>query len=389
MKRFILYFWITLFSLCSSAAEVGDSLEVYLLTCSPGTEIYSLYGHTALEVYNKTLHRKVVFNYGVFDFTRPNFGWHFAMGETDYFVMPCDYYQFLLEYKKRGSHVVAQHLNLTWKEKNRLFEMLLVNCRPENCVYRYNYLTNNCTTRVRDIIERCIDGDVVYNEMKERVTYRQIMHRYTVNSAWAELGNDILLGANVDTILSTRAAMFVPENLQGAFAKARIHSESMDTRPMVLDTEVVQGEGRQIDHPGFPFTPVQCAVALFAVCLIILGLESFFSHQMWGVDVLLMSVQGLLGCVLCFLFTYSEHPTLDSNFQIWLLNPLPLLGIYFVVKAARRKERTIWHGLNFMCLFLFVLFIPWVPQDYSAGIFPLALALMTRPISYFLAYRKL
>lgn len=391
MKRFILYFWIIISAFSASAQEDGDSLEVYLLTCSPGTEVYSLYGHTALEVYNKTLHTKVVFNYGIFDFSRPNFAWHFAMGETDYMVAPADYNQFIISYRKRGSHVVAQHLNLTMKEKNRLYKALLVNCMPENCVYRYNYLTNNCTTRVRDIIEQCIDGDVVYDpgSSSARTTYRQIMHHYTRNSPWAELGNDILLGADVDTVLSVRAAMFVPENLQNAFANAVIHSETLDTRPMVLDTEEVQKEGRVVNHPGFPFTPVQCAVALFALCLVILALESFFSHQLWCVDVVLMLAQGVAGCILTFLFLCSEHPTLDSNYQVWLFNPLPLIGIFFVVRAARKKERTVWHGLNFLCLFLFVIFIPWVPQDYSAGIFPVALALMTRPISYFLAYRKL
>lgn len=394
MKRLLVLSLLFIAQTFGFLAFSGDvPVEVSLLTCSPGTRSYELYGHTALRVKHRT-GLDLVYNYGVFDFTRPAFTWHFILGECDYMVMPFRYDLFRDEYKKRGSGIISQRLNLTPQETSRLVALLDENCKPENMVYRYDFYRNNCTTKVRDIIEQAVDGEIAYSRLSGHLfyhryeTYREMIHHYTQNSKWCEVGQDLLLGCHSDTALSPRAMLFLPDCLHDAFAGAEIRSDQSDTRPLVLVEETELEKGVQINTPGFSLTPLQCAVIFFAVMLVILALESFFACQFWPVDALLMTVQGLAGVLLCFLFLFSKHPTLDSNFQIWLFNPLPLIGMYFVIPAARKGKRTLWHGLNFAWLFFFILFIPWVPQDYAAGVFPVALALMMRPVSYFLAYRR-
>ena len=336
----------------------------------------------------------VVFNYGVFDYTQSNFTWHFILGKCDYMVMPVSYDAFFREYERRGSSILSQRLNLTQGEAVKLFGLLYENAKPENMVYRYDFYRNNCTTKVRDIVEQAVDGEIIYPELPlllmyhRHETYREMIHYYTSHSKWCEAGQDLLLGCHSDTVLSSRAMLFLPECLSSAYDGAEIRSENKDTRPLVAERKELLQKGCQIDEPGFPFSPLQCSVILFAFSLLVLTLEVFFKRQMWLVDIVLWGAVGVAGLLLCFLFCFSKHPTLDSNFQIWLFNPLPLVGLFYIVPAARKKQRTLWHGFDFAWLFFFILFMPWVPQDYASGVFPLALSLMTRPISYFLAYRR-
>lgn len=121
MRRVLLYVIFTLLACFGMSAQtLGDSIEASLLTCSPGAEVYSLYGHTGLRIRNYTQGTDLVFNYGVFNFRRPHFTWHFMLGECDYEVAPYPFERFLYEYKQRGSSVIEQVLNLTQEEANRL-----------------------------------------------------------------------------------------------------------------------------------------------------------------------------------------------------------------------------------------------------------------------------
>lgn len=365
-----------------------DHIEISVLTCSPGTEVYSLYGHTALRCNNISLGQDVVFNFGVFDFNTPNFGWRFALGQTDYMVVGIPYKEFCREYYQRGSSVTGQLLNLNSDEANNIFRALIDNCRPENRIYRYNYLTNNCTTRVRDYIEKHVDGEVVWPRQDNLKTYRQMMHEYTTGSLWAQEGNDILLGCNVDTLLNDREALFLPDYLEQAISQAEIRTQNADTRRLLNKSEVLVRKQVQLDHPAFMLSPLQCGVILFVVLMAVMTVEFFVRRQFWIVDIILMLAQGVAGAILLFLFLFSEHPTLDSNWQIWLYNPLPLLAIPIVVKKAMARKRCWWHLFNAVMLVLFIVFMPWIPQTFCQSSFPVALALLTRPLSYHLYYNR-
>ena len=112
------------------SAQTLDSIRVSLITCSPGKEVYQLYGHTALRCENFTQKQDVVFNYGIFSFRQPHFVWRFVRGECDYMVMGIDWKYFPLDYEERGSGIVAQELNLTRLEANVLYAGLMANCLP-------------------------------------------------------------------------------------------------------------------------------------------------------------------------------------------------------------------------------------------------------------------
>lgn len=392
MRRRIWYagllLWSLLFGLQTRAA--GDSIDVSLLTCSPGTEAYSLYGHTGLRVRNHTQRLDVVFNYGVFDFRQPHFVWRFVLGECDYELAPIPYDLFMQTYADRGSSVIAQTLNLTTEEANRLFALLVFDSQPENRTYRYNFLSNNCTTRVCDRIEEAVSGKVRYKESGEHFTYRQLLHRYTQDYPWYETGIDMLLGAACDTLLSDRAARFLPEQLMRDFAFAQIFDEADNRRPLVADTRVLlrEDENRPAAPSPFPVSPLLTGLALLLLLLLTAWAERHFRRMFWGVDMLLMTLQGVAGLLISFMFLFSGHPTVGTNWLIVVFNPLPLFCLPWVVRCAVRRKVCLYHYINFLWLSLFLAFMLWIPQDFPVLVPLLALSLLTRPVSYYLHYSR-
>ncbi len=372
----------------AARAFAADSLEVSLLTCSPGAEVYSLYGHTAIRVRSFATGEDWVFNYGVFSFSRPNFIWRFALGECDYQIGALPFARFAGEYEERGSSVCQQVLNLRPSEKERLRDLLVENMRPENREYRYNFLYDNCTTRARDRIEEAVEGRIVYPRQDTLRTYREIVHQYTARHPWAELGNDLCLGAEADRPVSVREEMFAPLYLSRYADGAVIRDSDGGTRPLVLSrSEVVRGRGVEA-RKGFPLSPALSAWVLF-LCVAGLTVAERRRHAcFWGVDVFLMSLTGGIGCVVTFLFFFSVHPTVGSNWQIWVFNPVPLVAMPRVVWCAVKRRRTRYHPLNATVLILFMFFSALIPQDFCGVVVPLASALSLRSCSYWISYRK-
>jgi len=370
----------------AKAQTVNDSLEIGLLTCSPGTKAYSLYGHTALRVHDFERELDIVFNYGVFDFRKPHFVWRFVLGQCDYQVAAYPYSAFISEYEERGSSVIQQTLALSKEEKHRLYQNLVMNAMPENKTYRYNFLTNNCTTKARDMIEGAVEGKVVYKEDSDHVTYRQLLHRYTKDYPWSETGNDMLLGAACDTVLTDRAAQFLPDQLMDYLATAEIYDEQNNRRPLVGETVMLllanEEKARLATEEDFPLSPLLLGVSLLILLLLIALIEHAWGKMFWGIDILLMTAQGVAGILICFMFFFSEHPTVDSNWQTVVFNPIPLFAIPWVVKCARQHKTCLYHYINVFWLVLFLVFCLWIPQDFPLLTILLALCLLTRPVSY-------
>lgn len=388
--------WLVLVLLCVSgqtglrAQNLNDSITISLLTCSPGDMVYELYGHTALlvSVPGRQQPDSVVYNYGVFNFSQPNFVWRFLVGKTDYMVQPIPYWVFRQEYAERGSEVWSQQLNLTREEAIAVYDALRVNSLPEHCVYRYNFLTENCTTKARDLIESCLHGTVRYKEQPKK-TYRESLHEFTSASPWAELGDDLLLGAHTDTLLDDRAMQFLPYHLKSYFEAAVICDTLGTPRPMVLRTTRLLPPQERPSVPGFPLSPLPCSLLFFGVMGLIVALECWMKRMWWVVDLLLMPVVGAIGLLVTFMFLVSEHPTVDSNWLVWVFNPLPLCCMPWVVWSAVKHRLCAYHYLNALMLASFLIASPWIPQYLGAPAVILVASLLWRPLSYLYNFHRL
>ena len=346
-----------------------DSVEVSLLTCSPHEEIYSLYGHAALRWHSGD--EDLVFNWGMFSFSKPYFALRFVFGLTDYELAAYPFDRFWPYYQQWGSSITEQVLNLTNDEKRNLQRALAENLRPENRVYRYNFFYNNCSTKPRDVVEQSIIGKVVYQEHKDfEPTFREMVRECNRNHSWSKFGNDMLLGVKADLKTTREEQEFLPYNLMCDFARAQIYKDGT-YRPLVKEQRLLVPPGvQQIERSLMP-GPVFMACLLL---LISLGI-AFYEWRnkkicMWW-DVLLMTVQGLVGIVLTVMI-FSQHPTTSLNLNLLLFNPLPLLFIPAIIKGKRNT----WRKLQLTMLILFA--IGGIFQSYAEGMWIVALCLLKR-----------
>ena len=372
-----------------SYAQKRDSIQFSLLTCSPGTEIYSLFGHTAIRYQNYTQNKDIVFNYGMFSFSSPNFIYRFVKGETDYQLGVNDFRSFEAEYMFRGSSVYQQILNLTYEEKLKLQNLLFTNYLPQNRVYRYNYFYDNCTTRARDQIEKCIDGDVEYPTSVPDKTFRGIIHEFTKGFDWEEFGIDLCLGAGADKPIGIRQQMFSPFYMRSFAESAFIKDENGNTRSLVLREEVVvDADAVDVADSSFPFSPIACATFFLFLNVVIAFVQIVRKKIYWFWDLILYLSQGLAGCIIAFLFFFSIHPTVDSNWLILLFNPIPLFYLPFMVYNDIKRKKDKWHVINSVYLTLFILILPLIPQEINLSVLLLALGLLFNAVSHQIVYRK-
>ncbi len=309
---------------------------VSLLTCSPGTAVYELYGHTALRVKGEG-GDDWVFNYGTFSFRQPHFVWRFVLGNTDYCLSVSPYSFFYEAYARDGRGVSEQRLNLTPVEARRLEAFLAKNLEPGNATYRYNFFYDNCTTRAVDAIAAAVDGRVVWPVADGRKTLRDIVHQYSAASPWNKFGQDLLLGAEADKPADTRHQMFAPLYAQMFADSAMVRGRDGSLRHLVAPSTTLLPAVAAPMRP-FPVSPMAAFVALLMVVALLTAWEWYARRNFWPLDALLLLAQGLAGCVIAFLFFFSAHPAVGSNWLVVMFNPLPLLYLPWYMKHASLRR---------------------------------------------------
>ena len=379
MKRFIsllkLSFLVILVHLTSVARASGqqgdtmeddswlDSVEVSLLTCGPAPEIYSLYGHTALRIQDPVHQADWAVNWGVFNMRERFFALRFVFGLTDYRVAVYPMQEMLAEYAAERRWIKEQYVRLSREEKKKLLSLLDENLKPENVYYRYNYFYDNCTTRPRDLIVGCLSHNDYPATMPTQTTYREEIHKWNEHHRWARFGNDLLLGVKSDVPLTSWEAEFLPDNLRKSFDKwDRVYGTHYLLAPQA---EVSDDEG---------LTPLVCAIIVAVLIVALTMVGHFRKWPLLWLDSTLMVLVGLPGIIL-FAMLFSQHPTVNCNFQLLLLNPLALWGAFLLwQKKWRRKVAWVWLA----CILICILGSIW--QRYAEGIIVLAFALLVRCI---------
>lgn len=384
MKVFVVQILFVLSQVVAWASPAADSLRVSLLTCSPGKEIFELYGHTALRVTNLTKEsdltqnnrtNDLVFNFGVFSFNQPHFIARFIKGDTDYTMDAVPFDVFLKSYFRDGRHVEEQILNLNQAESHRLLQALMNLWTQENWSYRYNFFKDNCTTRARDIIEQAMDGHIVYapSDKNKAISYRSIVHEYTADSPWDEIGQDILLGAEADEPIDGRAQQFVPYHLKKAFSKANIQRTDGTCLPLVQ--QVLQHVSDTAAVPAARhISPTVIAIIwlLITAGIVALRWKKKDTGYLWFYDALPLLLQGCMGVIIAYLFLFSSHPTVNSNWLLIIFNPIPLLYLPVALTKAKKRKKDYYHAIATVILLAFCLFAGIIPQDIPTAIILLA-----------------
>jgi hypothetical protein len=379
MKFLRLFLLCWLGSICFFTALAQDSsscpVRISLLTCAPGAELYSTFGHTALRITDSTTASDVVFNYGTFYFDDPDFYMKFVRGKLDYFLSAANYNDFMYEYQVDQRSVTEQVLNLSCAQKEEIVQALQTNMQPENRMYKYDFIYDNCTTRVRDLIFGSLPGAAVTKRLVPAgTTARNLIHTYLDRGGepWSKLGIDILLGARLDKPVDNTVAMFLPDYLLKGVDSGLLNNKQplVKQKRMLLDVPSPVAAGWNY-APLLVFTVVCGLLALLYV-----SPSKRAQSVSRFVDSFLLYVTGLLGVLLLVMWWGTDHRMTKDNWNlIWAL-PTNLVAAFFLWRNP------VWLSRYFYIVFFISAFVLaawfWLPQEINIAIAPLVLLLLFR-----------
>ena len=329
-----------------------SNTEISVLTCSPGDEIYSIFGHTAVRVYNPNTKVDAVVNYGLFDFNQESFVYRFVKGETDYMCGVENFNTFLYSYAWRGSGVKSTVLDLTDAEKERIIRVLTNDLKPQNREYRYNFAYNNCATKIRDIVNFAYSGKCE-SLLPSEYTFRQIIGKYAENYPWFMFSFDICLGGrDYNTLMTPEEVQFLPEHLDAALNNSLINRDGEELRPNTRQEILLTPADKTIESTLFTPIVVASILLILSIINLVLGNKCRIASNIYSGT--LLFTYTIVGLIITFLIFFSEHPFTTWNMNILIFNPL--LIIPFVGLMVKNKG-IVFKIANAALILLAVLFI--------------------------------
>ena len=394
MKRFSLVyiFLLSIISLHAQQVSFSDSAVISLITCSPGEEVYSKFGHTAIRINDVKSGNDLVFNYGIFSFETENFYYKFIKGETDYQLGIYDTRYFLPEYAQRNSMVWEQVLNLEPNEKRKLINLLLANYEPQNRTYRYNFVFDNCSSRPRDKIIAALNGYIKFQTTNSPKTFRQWVGVYVGTDTWLKFGIDIVFGMDADQIADTNESMFLPENLMLEFQSAEVVTKNGQSRKLVTQKNILVNKNVIASSPdSWLFKPTTIAVIILILGLLLTIWDVKSRKRHFKIfDTLILFITGIGGLIAFYLMFFSLHPLVKSNFNLLWLNPLNVfLAVLIWIKQAR-VGLFYYQMINIALLLGALIAFAVSEQSFNTATFPIIVLLLMRSTSWFaLTKRKI
>lgn len=382
MKKTLLIIVATLMLTIVKAQEMqfSDSAVISLLTCSPGQEIYAKFGHSGIRINDPVTKNDLVFNYGIFSFNTENFYYKFIKGETDYYlgVHPTD--MFLFEYDERNSMVWEQILNLTPLEKRKIIDALIDNYRPENRIYRYNYVFDNCATRPRDKILNNVTGYVQLQNTTESKTFRQWVGGYVGHDTWLKFGIDMVFGMAADKTTQQYESLFLPEVLMNEFERAKIITKNNENnRNLVKETRIIVNSDVTESQSSMLITKPFVVFSALLLLGILLSLYEQRTKKYYTIlDSILLLGTGLAGIIVFYLMFISLHPLVKNNLNILWLNPFNIVAAVLIWIKPLRVYMFVYQIFNIMLLVLSLIALALSMQDFNAAVFPLIVLIFIR-----------
>jgi len=376
LKKFLLILFIFLvvsFKVSSqTGAKLSPEAEISLITCGPGSDLYSVFGHSAIRVNDPKIGIDAVFNYGTFQFT-DDFYFKFVMGKLNYMMSVSIFTGFYKSYVYENRQLLEQVLDLNKAQKQKLFDLLIDNNRPENRFYLYDFFYNNCSTKIRDKLVEAVNTDVVFNSTppENDVHFRTMLDLYLVQMDWSDFGIDLALGLPCDVTPNNWDDMFLPDELMVAFDQATINDNGT-VKPLVKETQILF-QSIPMEH-RFPYymQPANLTWFFFLVMLVISFLEVKNRKNYILFDKIYFGIIGFFGLFLTFLWLGTDHNATAQNLNILWASPLLFFAGFFNLNENQKP----WIKYFFLAFGVFIslliAFWNFLPQDLHFAAMPLA-----------------
>ncbi len=316
-------------SLVSPAQEKPSALRISLITCTPGAELYSVFGHNALRIVDSAAGTDIAYNFGTFNFDDPDFYTKFVRGKLQYFLSQENFNDFLYAYQYFQRGVSEQVLNLTEKEKKEIQQALFENLSEENRYYKYDFFYDNCSTRLRDIIFKSKTNEA-FNPpafIPEGLTFRDHLHTYLdrAEMKWTRVGIDIILGVEADKKMSISDAMFLPEFLAMGAKATRLGQVNLVSEEHELIPDLQPKPNKVIfwQSPFFLFT----LIALIIMLPLAQQFPTFGKVQL-VIEKAVFMTASLIGLLLVFMWLGTDHQSTARNLNLIWTFPLHLILVF-------------------------------------------------------------
>ncbi len=327
-----------------AVAAQGSSLTFHLLTAEPGDALWELFGHNALLVRDSATGYEAAFNYGLFDFGEPGFAARFVRGHMTYWVDAVPLAPMLARYREQNRRVWAQELDLEPRQKAALMSALRRAALPENRYYRYDYFRDNCSTKLRDVLDAALDGQIraAADSAPASSTWRTHTRRLTARNAVGYLGIQMLAGPRADEATTAWQDMWVPMKLRDTLAGLSVEGADGRRRPLVRSEEL----WAESDRAPEPAHPPSFTLPFFFAGLATALLFVVFAH--WAATpsragAWAFGTAGVAWGLFCGLVSavvvgmhWTDHEFLYMNRNVLVFSPVGLGYAVVAPLAARR-----------------------------------------------------
>ena len=355
--------------------QLSPNAEVSVLTFGSGQSLNDSFGHNAFRVKDAGI--DLVYGYGEYDFGAPNFYLKFARGKLNYLISKDHFRDVFYSYSSYNRTIDEQVLNLTLQEKQKLFEFLETNYKPENRRYKYDFFFDNCATKIRDISEKISTSNIEFtisNDFEPK-TFRNLIHEHLNKNSWGSLGIDVALGSIIDNKATESEYMFLPKYIYSSFKTAKINNKNLVKTSSTLYEQ--QPEKRS---SGFLFSPL-IVLGILAIFILYITYRDYKNNSRTNwLDIVLFSLTGIIGILLLFLWFGTDHTATAFNYNLLWAMPLNIIAISQLLK----KQAKNWFKgyLKFLIIMLSLLTLHWVVgvQVFAISLIPLLIAIIVRYI---------
>ncbi len=373
-------------TLFSQVPELSEKSQISLLTCAAGDEVYTAFGHSAFRVQDSVLGIDVVYNYGTFDFNKPNFYLNFAKGRLIYSLSRTSFDNFLFSYELEKRWIKEQILDLTLEQRNQMLQFFENNYLPQNRDYLYDPLLNNCSSITGTILKDQFGDKVVFDGsyLDKQYTFRQLVRQYLSVNTWSMFGIDLAFGSPVDRKATVQEHMFMPY-----YAMEQMKHTALDGKPIVKRERTILDYDEHERHNFFPLTPLFWFILLLAFTGVITYFDYRHQTRSRWLDFSLLLITGLVGTVLFLLWVATDHTSTPRNFNVLWAFPLNVFVAFIFAlqdKLPKWSTQYLWTALGLIGLMLLL----WIfkVQIFSPVLIPLLLTLAIRYV-YLIRYSKL
>lgn len=335
MIKKLLYALLIFISIDGLAQNIAlsEKAKVSILTCGLGSESYAMYGHTGIRIQDSVRGIDVVYNYGAFDFSTPNFIGKFIKGDLQYFVTNGSFIDFYFNYQADNREIIEQEIQLNPTQMNLLFQQLNHSVYSDERFYTYKFIDRNCTTMVVDKINGILGNEYIKSDTSNQ-TYREILYPY-MTDFYMKLGIQLIFGTKVD---EPATRLFLPYEFKEAISYTKVNGNS------------IEKNNKKILEVSKPETPFNWLNSIYSLIIILLVLV--LANKKW-IQISYFVFAGILGLFFSLVGLYSLHEEVLWNYNILLFNPLLLIFAWYLKKGI--KERIVLFGQIILAMLLLYL----------------------------------